>query len=87
MDSLAEARIKGKVMLAGKVFFAAASRSRPGEWHLSRKDQCSCESFYYHGKCFHQELCKCVRCLGEGRLEGDPEEGCYWCDGTGDAQQ
>jgi hypothetical protein len=86
MDSLAEAKIKGKVTLNGRTFFAVASKSRPGHWHLSRRDQCSCEAFYYGHKCSHQDLCICVRCLGEGRLDGDPEEGCYFCEGSGDAR-
>lgn len=84
MDSLTEAKIKGKVELAGKTWFAVVSRSRPGHTHLSRKDQCSCEAAYYGNHCHHMDLCVCVRCLGAGFCAG--EEVCWFCGGTGDAR-
>lgn len=85
MDSLAEARIKGSVIVDGVKWFAVASRSKPGTWHLSNKDQCTCIGHTNHGHCYHQGLCQCVRCLGKGFVAGDPDEGCYFCEGTGDA--
>jgi hypothetical protein len=86
MDSLTEAKIKGKVTIGNKAFFAVVSRSRPGEWHLSRRDQCSCKAGFFGHHCHHRNLCICVRCLGDGYVEGDPTEGCYFCGGTGDAR-
>ena len=86
MNSLTEARNTGKTTIAGKTFFGVMSRSRPGKMHLSRKDQCSCGAFFFHHHCGHLDLCKCVRCLGDGYCEGDGAEGCYFCGGTGDAR-
>ena len=86
MGSIAEARNKGKTVMGGRVYFATASRSNPGQFHLSNKDECSCIGGSIHKHCYHMELCKCVRCFGVGSCLWDGPEGCYWCGGTGDAQ-
>ena len=70
----------------GRRYYKVASRSNPGTFHMSNKDVCSCLGFQFHQHCYHQGLCMCVRCLGEGSCLGDGPEGCYFCGGTGDAR-